>query len=51
MGYDGGGNGFVDGAVEADDAFLFFGNKIVSQQAREGVGGEIAGREFRFVLP
>lgn len=41
MGYDGGRDGFVDGTVEANNAFLFFFyvNKIISQQAREGGGG------------
>lgn len=43
MGYDGGGDGFVDGAVKADDAFLFFDEKIVSRQARER-GGDCRAR-------
>ena len=31
LGYDGGGDGFVDGAVEADDAFLIvFGELVIS---------------------
>lgn len=58
MGYDGGRDGFVDGTVEANNAFLLFlffnVNKILSQQAREGGMGArwgkkgFAGREASF---
>lgn len=48
MGYNGGGDGFVDGAVEADDAFLFVGDKSVKVSKLKkgrGCGGGGGGQE------
>lgn len=48
MGDDGGGDGFVDGPVEADDAFLGgegLAGALGGGRVREGGGGTIRSRE------